>query len=128
MNSPSGRWRLSGTTTNKQGETRFLVTNGSEDDSDYEELMRVLVERFGAVGYDELIGPYSIHRFVKVGDLHLGIILDEPMFLSLFTAERSQQDALASFVPRLLEAMNSPPPGKEVEPPAAPDPACDAGS
>jgi hypothetical protein len=127
MNRSSGRWRLLGTTTNKHGEAVFIVTNGREDDSDYEELMRVLVDRFGAVNDGELIGPYSIHRYLKVGDLRLGIILDEPMFLSLFAAEGSQQDELASFVPRLLEAMNSPPPGSEAERSAAPDPARDGG-
>jgi hypothetical protein len=128
MDSSNRRWRLLETTTDKHGDTVFLVTNGRDDDSDYEELMRVLVDRFGAVGDGELIGPYSVHRYVKVGDLRLGIILDEPWFLSLFAADRSQQDALASFVPRLVEAMNSPPPGKEAEPVPAPDPASDAGS
>ena len=68
------------------------MNNGRDDDSDYEELMRVLVDRFGVVGDGELIGPYSVHRYVKVGDLRLGIILDEPWFLSLFAADRSQQD------------------------------------
>ncbi|MCE9561109.1 MAG: hypothetical protein K8U57_03545 [Planctomycetes bacterium] len=109
MDSSSGRWYLLGTSTNKHGVTHFTVTRSNEDEADFDELVRVLVDRFGAVGDGELLGPYSIHRYVKVGGLRLGIILDEPEWLSLFATEPSQRDALASFVPKLLEAMNSPP-------------------
>jgi hypothetical protein len=98
-----------GTSTNKHGVTHFTLTRNDEDEADLDELMRVLVDRFGAVDDGELLGPYSLHRYVKVGDLRLGIILDEPEWLFLYETEGTKMEAMASFVTRLLEALNAPP-------------------
>lgn len=102
-----GAWRLLGANTNERGVTHFTVTRASEDDGDLDELLRVLRDRFGAAGDGELLGPYSLTRYVKVGGLRLGIEIDSPGWLGLYTTEATQTDALASLVPTLLEAMNS---------------------
>ncbi|WP_439630090.1 hypothetical protein [Gemmata sp.] len=87
--------------------THFAVTRAGEDDGDIDELQRVLRVRFGAVDDGELFGPYSIHRYMKVAGLRLGIVLDSPERLDLYTTEATHQDALAVFVPTFLEALNS---------------------
>jgi hypothetical protein len=84
-----------------------LIRRGdNSDDGDFDELLQVLRARFGAVDDGKIIGPYSLHHFMTVDGLRFGIILDCPGPLDLYATERSQTDAMRSFVARLLEALN----------------------
>ena len=104
----SGRcWYLLGTSTNKHDVTHFCITCGAANSGDFDELLQVLRGRFGAVDDGELIGPYSIHRYLKVEGLRVGIVLDVLEWLDLYATEASQKEAMSLFVTKLLEALNS---------------------
>jgi hypothetical protein len=68
--------------------------------------MRVLTRRFNAAEEGELVGPYSVHKYLAVDGLRLGLILDEPDVLYLFARDTLDEPALAAFVTKLLEALN----------------------
>jgi hypothetical protein len=69
--------------------------------------MRVLKREFGAVDEGELAGPYSDHKFLKVGKLHFGLIIDCVYdWLDLYARDVSDKPAMESFVARLFEALN----------------------
>jgi hypothetical protein len=109
VDSPTPRWSLLATTTNSHGVTHFTVTCWEATaGAEYEELLRVLKGRFGAVEDGELAGPYSIHQYMRLGGLRFGIVIEDPELLSLYAKEEPHKGALASLVPRLLDALNGP--------------------
>src|SRR5215217_7933093 len=85
MDQPTPRWRLWDTTTNSHGVTHHtLWCSALPADEDYEELVRVLKDHFGAADVSQLAGPYSVHHLLDVGGLRFGIILDDPADLDLY--------------------------------------------
>lgn len=108
MDSPTPRWSLLATTTNPHGVTHYTLTCwDATAGTDYEELLRVLKGRFGAVEDGELAGPYSIHQYMRLGVLRFCVVIEDPELLSLYAKEEPHEGAMASFVAQLLDALNS---------------------
>src|SRR4051794_30754192 len=86
MDSAISRWGLLGSSTNEYGVTHFTLycRDVTAPDGDYEELIRVLKCEFGAVEQGELVGPYSVHKYLDVGGLRMGLILDDVDSLDLY--------------------------------------------
>jgi hypothetical protein len=68
--------------------------------------MRVLSSGFGAVEEGELLGPCSVHKYLKVGGLRLGLALDSPDWLDLYGKDERDKPAMGSFVTLLLASLN----------------------
>jgi hypothetical protein len=105
---PKPRWSLLGTSTNSYGVTFFSLScrDKTDDDGDYKVLLQLLKEQFGAVETGQLVGPYSVHKYLKVEGLCLGLILDSPDWLDLFTENQGDTPALESFVAKVLDALS----------------------
>src|SRR5258706_12230099 len=105
MDNPSLRWRVLGTSTNQYGVTHFTLfcREVETPDWDYEELMQVLKREFGAVEKGELRGPYSVHKFLDVNGLRIGIILDSPDELDLYATDDRDKAKMESFIASLFE-------------------------
>ncbi len=54
----------------------------------------------------QLLGPYSVHKYLKVGGLRLGLILDSPDWLDLYARDERDKPAMDSFVTLLLDSLN----------------------
>ena len=108
MESLSPRWSLLDTATNQRGVTHFTLScrGVSTADGDYEELMGVLECEFSAVEKGELLGPYSVHKYLKVRGLRIGLILDSPVWLDLYARDERDKAAMESFITKLLHALN----------------------
>jgi hypothetical protein len=107
MEETSGDWWLVGATTNKHGATHFVLTQQHRDEANIDELIRVLKDRFNATSDGELVGPYSIHRYMLVDGVRLIIITDdEPIWVVLGVMEANQIDEASTLVVRLLRALN----------------------
>jgi hypothetical protein len=108
METPTPRWSLLDTSTNRHGVTHFTLICRDVDcpDGDYEELMRTLQRDFGAVEEGQLVGPYSLHKYLEVEGLHFGLILDDPDELVLYVRDKRDVPAMELFVAKLLEALN----------------------
>lgn len=109
MDNRTSRWRLLGTSMNQQGVTHFTLScrGCSTPDGDYEELMRVFKREFGAVEAGQLLGPYSVHKYLEVEELRIGLILDSPDWLDLYATDESKLPTMESFIRRLLYVLNS---------------------
>ena len=83
------------------------MTALSPNGEDYDELMDVLKREFGAMETGELCGPNSIHKYLQIGTLNFGVILDHPEMLHLFARNDCKKQAMGDLVTRLLETLNS---------------------
>jgi hypothetical protein len=108
VQSPRPRWSLLGTSTNPHGVTHYTLScrEAASANEDYEELMRVLMGHFDALQEGELLGPYSVHKYLAVDGLRVGMILDEPDSIDLYALDKGDAPAMASFIKMLLEVLN----------------------
>lgn len=108
MNNPIQRWTLLGTSTNPWGVRHFMLVcrDTQVGEGDYEEVLRALRREYDAVECGELLGPYSVHRFVQVGDVRLGIILESPEWIDIYAVDNRQEAAAEAIVARLVNALN----------------------
>lgn len=102
------RWSLLGTSTNNRGVKFFAIAcrDSQDNERDYKELTVALTAKFGAVEAGEMIGPCSAHKYFKVEEFCLGVILDSPDWLDLYARERKDASAVESFIPKILDALN----------------------
>jgi hypothetical protein len=121
---PTQRWCLLRKSTNEHGVTHFTVTCRDEipdgDNSDYEELLRLLKGAFGAVEDGKHAGPYSIHQYMKLGQLRFGIVLDTLGWLDLYATEKVNAEVMESVITELLHALNCPHAAEPEQPNAEP--------
>src|SRR4051812_31513486 len=104
MESPAPRWSLLGTSTNSYN-VRFFTLSCRDApcaDGDYEELIELLMKQFGAAEVGELVGPYSVHKYLEVDGVCLGIILDSPDCLDLYAKDEHDKPAVEAIVTKLL--------------------------
>jgi hypothetical protein len=108
MESPTPRWSLLGTSTNDHGVTHFTLScqGFTAPYGDYDELIQVLTSQYGAVDAGELAGPYSFHKYLEVGGLRIGVIMEWPDWLDLYVVEKADVPAMESLVSRLLDTLN----------------------
>ncbi len=103
------RWSLSGPSSNSFGVTFFSLSSRDVTipDADYEELMELLKRTFGAEEVGELRFPYAIHKYLKVQNFCLGLILDSPEWLDLYARDERDIPALEPFVYKVVAALNN---------------------
>lgn len=99
-----------GTSTNDYGVTFFKLScrEATDADCDYYELMELLKRKFGAVEINEMVGPYSVHKYLRIERLCFGLILDSPDWLDLYANDACDVPALESLVTQVLKALNEP--------------------
>jgi hypothetical protein len=109
MEGPRPRWVLLDTSTNAHGVTFFSLScrDAKGGDGDYKELVELLKRQLGAVETGELLGPYSVHKFLKVWGLRVGLVLEWPDWLDLYAEDQRDTPALASLVAEALVALNA---------------------
>lgn len=108
MNYKKSRWILFNRSTNDHGVTFFSLAckDGFESNDDYGELEAILKKEFGAVEAGELVGPYSVHKYLRVAGVTVGIILDSPDWLDLYVKNSSDLPALETLVNQVLAKLN----------------------
>ena len=108
MDEPHPRWILSSTSTNDYGVTFFtlLCRDSVKNDEDYTELLEILKRDFGVVETGQLVGPYSVHKYLQAASLCFAVILDDPDSLDLYARDKRDKPAMELFVARLLDALN----------------------
>jgi hypothetical protein len=101
-------WLLLGNSTNPHNVTHFTLSRLGESPNgeDYDELIYVLKVGFGAVETGEFCGPYSIHKYLKIGKFNFGLILEDPEMLHLFARDECDKQVMGDLVTKLLEALN----------------------
>lgn len=109
MENRTARWSLLGSSMNQCGVVHFTLycRDVSTAGGDYEELITVLKREFSAMETGELQGPYSVHKYLDVAGLVIGLILDSADELELYARDERDRRVMDSFIGKLLNRLNS---------------------